>query len=78
MKSLGQYQPYNVNTKQCLLCLNEKLQIAICRRNNILNKRTEIISKCRHRKYWQVMITWIETSDVKFPGTIEIFEAMSA
>ena len=28
-KILGQYQPYNVNTKQCLLCLNERLQIAI-------------------------------------------------
>ena len=48
-KMLGQYQPYNVNTKRCLLCLNEKLQIAIYRRNNMLNKRTEIISKCRYR-----------------------------
>ena len=48
-KILGQYQPYNVNTIPCLLCLNEKLQIAIYRRNNMLNKRTEIISKCRHR-----------------------------
>ena len=42
-------QSYNVNTKRCLLCLNEKLQIAIYRGNNMLNKRTEIISKCRHR-----------------------------
>ena len=40
---------YNVNTKRCLLCLNEKLQIAIYRGNNMLNKRTEIISKGRHR-----------------------------
>ena len=39
----------NVNTKRCLLYLNEKLQIAIYRGNNTLNKRTEIISKCRHR-----------------------------
>ena len=46
-KMLGQYQPYNVNTKWCLLCLNEKLQITIYRGNNKLNKRTEIISKCR-------------------------------
>ena len=76
-KILGQYQPYNVNTKRCLLCLNEKLQIAIYRGNNMLNKRTEIISKCRHRNKYalQVMIAWIETSDVKFPGIIEIFEA---
>ena len=28
-KILGQYEPYNVNTKRCILCLNEKLQIAI-------------------------------------------------
>ena len=48
-KILGQYQPCNVNTKRCLLCLNEKLQIAIHRGNNMLHKRTEIISKCRHR-----------------------------
>ena len=48
-KILGQYEAYNVNTKRCLLCLNEKLQIAIYRGNNMLNKRTEIISKCRHR-----------------------------
>ena len=48
-KILGQYQPYNVNTRRRLLCLNEKLQMAIYRGNNMLNKRTEIISKCRHR-----------------------------
>ena len=48
-KILGQYEAYNVNTKRCLLCLNEKLQIAIYRGNNMLNKRTEIIRKCRHR-----------------------------
>ena len=48
-KFLEQYQPYNVKTKRCLLCLNEKLQIAIYRGNNMLNKRTEIISKCRYR-----------------------------
>ena len=48
-KILGQYQPYNVNTIPCLLCLNEKLQIAIYRRNNMLNKGTKIMSKCSHR-----------------------------
>ena len=41
-KILGQYQ-------QCLLCLNENLQISTCKGNNMLNKRTELISKCRHR-----------------------------
>ena len=47
-KILGQYEAYNVNTKRCLLCLNEKLQIAIYRGSNMLNERTEIISKYRH------------------------------
>ena len=48
-KILEQHQPYNVNTIQCLLYLIEKLQIALCRRNNLLNRRTEIISKYRHK-----------------------------
>ena len=48
-KILGQYEPYNVNTKRCLLCLNERLQVVIYRGNNMLNKLTEIINKCRHR-----------------------------
>ena len=37
-KILGQYQPYKVNTKCNLLWLNEKLQIAIYRGNNMLSK----------------------------------------
>ena len=79
-KMLGQYQPYNVNIKRCLLCLNEKQQITIYRGNNMLNKRTEIISKCRHRKntHWQIMIPWTKTSDVHFPGIVEIFQACNS
>ena len=50
-KILGQYQPYNVNPKRCLLCLNGKLQITIYRENNNMP--------------WQVTIAWIETSDAK-------------
>ena len=41
--------PYNPHTKRCLLCLNEKLEIASYTGNNLLNKRDEIISKCRHQ-----------------------------
>ena len=46
---LGQSQPYNVSRKRCLLCLNEKLQIAFYGEKYMPSKRTEIISKCRHR-----------------------------
>ena len=41
-------------TKRCLLCLNEKLEIAAYKEQNLLNKRNEIVSKCRHQsKYVQ-------------------------
>ena len=39
----------NPNSKRCYLCLNEKLKIATYRGNNLLNKKTELISKCRHQ-----------------------------
>ena len=40
---------YSNTTKSCPLCLQEKLEI-LCYENKpeLLNKRTEIISKCRH------------------------------
>ena len=31
-----------------MLYLNEKLAVALHKEDNILNKRTEIIRKCRH------------------------------
>ena len=40
--------PYNPKTKRCLLCLNEKLEIAAHKEPNLLNKRNEIVSKCGH------------------------------
>ena len=75
-KVLVQYQPYHVNIKRFLLCLNEKLQIAIYKGNNMLNKGREIISKCRYRGTnipWQVMIACTETLNEKLK-IIEIFE----
>ena len=43
----------------------------------MLNKRTEISvnADTGTNTHWQVMIAWIETSDVKFLGIIAIFEA---
>ena len=40
---------YNPQTKRCLLCLNEKLEIATYKEQNLLNKRNEVVSKCRHQ-----------------------------
>ena len=40
---------YNATTKKCMLCLNEKKDILYYDGGNLLNKRSEIISTCRHR-----------------------------
>ena len=51
---LGTQKPYNQSSKRCLLCLNEKLVIALHKAENMLNKTSEIISKFRRRnKYMQ-------------------------
>ena len=42
----GKYKSYDVNTKRSLLCLNEKLRITLHNGDKLLNKRTEVISKC--------------------------------
>ena len=41
--------PYKCGTRKCDLCISEKLAIAIADPNTILNRRSELISKCRHR-----------------------------
>ena len=46
---LRKHQTYNPNTNRCSLCLSEKLEIVRYKGHNLLNKRSEIINKCRHR-----------------------------
>ena len=41
--------PYTRGSKRCNLCLTEKLLIAKADPRTLLNKRSEIVSKCRHR-----------------------------
>ena len=48
-ENLGTYKSYNQISKRCLLCLNEKLEIALHGNGNMLNKIYEVISKYRHR-----------------------------
>ena len=44
---------YNNETKRCDLCLTEKLYIMKADRQSRLNKRPELVSKCRHEnKYY--------------------------
>ena len=50
--------PYNCGTRKCDLCLCEKLMIARANLTSLLNKRDELVSKCRQMnkftlKYFQ-------------------------
>ena len=42
--------PYKCGSRKCDLCLTEKLAIASADPTSLLNKRSEIISTCRHRR----------------------------
>ena len=44
------HQSYNTVTKRCMLRLNETIAIALHKEDSILNKYSEVISKCRHSK----------------------------
>lgn len=46
---LKRAKSYNSGDKRCNLCLEEKMCIMRADPNNLLNKRSEIFSKCRHR-----------------------------
>ena len=52
---LGRHQAYNTSSKRCSLCLNEKLKIALHGNNNMLNRRTEILNKCRHKNKYALI-----------------------
>ena len=42
-KVLKKFHAYNQKKRQCILCLNEKYEIACYKGDNLLNKRTEIL-----------------------------------
>ena len=41
--------PYRCGSKRCDLCFSEKVSINCADKDTLLNKRTELISKCHHR-----------------------------
>ena len=53
-KILRQCPAYNPTSKRCLLCLSEKLSILEYSGPGLLNKRTEIVSTCRHKTKYQL------------------------
>ena len=48
--------PFHTTKRKCYLCLNEKLEIASCKGDNLLNKRSELISKCRHQNKFTFLL----------------------
>ena len=45
---LRKAKEYQNTTKRCNLCLAEKLEIIMANKERSLNRRSELISKCRH------------------------------
>ena len=45
---------YNPATKRCCLCTTEKVRILTADKTKILNKRSEIIAKCRHANKYRL------------------------
>ena len=70
---------YTPETKNCQLCLCEKFEIANYPGKDLLNKRTEIVAKCRHRSKHLLMnfgVTW--KIDVRLPnGEALVYEYFS-
>ena len=53
-KIVKKAKAYRPETKICSLCIAEKFEIANYPGNNLLNKRSEIIAKCRHRRKYKL------------------------
>ena len=48
-KIIRKCTPFNITKIKCYLCSNEKLEIASYKGDNLLNKRSEFINKCRYQ-----------------------------
>ena len=46
--------PYKCGTRRCDVCISEKTIIARSKHPKLLNKRSEIVSKCRHRNKFRL------------------------
>ena len=53
-KIIKQLPAYNPENKICRLCLGEKIEILNRDPVNLLNKRSELISTCRHRNKYLI------------------------
>ena len=53
---INQFPGFNPSSGKCALCLNEKLAILQYKGDNLLNKRSEIVSTCRHKAKFKLEI----------------------
>ena len=53
-KIIQQSSTYNQAQKRCALCLNEKTEITYFKGDNLINKKNEIISSCRHQNKYKL------------------------
>ena len=54
-------KPFNTTKRKCYLCLNEKLEVALYKEDNLLNKRSELINKCRNQSKFTLL--WHNSKD---------------
>ena len=62
----NQFSAYNPQSERCSLCLNEKCEILDDKENNLLNKKSEVISKCRYQNKYMLrtLASKIQNPDV--------------
>ena len=53
-KIIRQLPSYNPAAKKCMLCIGEKVEILLRDNENLLNKRSELVSKCRHKNKYML------------------------
>ena len=49
-RAIKQHRGFNPTKGKCSLCLSEKLEILDHKGPNLINKKDEIVSTCRHRR----------------------------
>ena len=54
-------KPYQQGDKQCQLCLAEKYFILMADLSTTLNKRTELVNKCRHKNKYKLKNSKLKT-----------------
>ena len=57
-------KPYQQGDKQCQLCLAEKYSILTLDPSTTLNKRTELVSKCRHKNKYKLKNCKLKTQSL--------------